>query len=105
MIRILKSGEVKNEEIFARTLPTDTVADAVRMIISKVRQEGDTALFEYTKQFDHAALSELKVSDKEIKEALSSVEPKFLEVLQKATGNIRKFHEKQKRNSFLTDSS
>ena len=41
MIKILKVGEVKNEEIFARTIPTDSVEDAVSNIIATVRKDGD----------------------------------------------------------------
>lgn len=101
MIRILKYGEVKNEEIFARTIPTDSVEDVVAEIIANVRANGDKALLEYEAKFDRAELTSLLVSQEEIDEALTLVEPKFLDVLNKAAANIRKFHEKQKRNSFL----
>ena len=101
MIRILKYGEVKNEEIFARTIPTDSVEDVVAEIIANVHAKGDKALLEYEAKFDHAELESLLVSKEEIDEALALVEPKFLDVLQKAAANIRKFHEKQKRNSFI----
>ena len=101
MIRILKYGEVKNEEIFARTIPTDSVEDVVAEIIANVRANGDKALLEYEAKFDHAELESLLVSQAEIDEALAQAEPKFLDVLNKAAANIRKFHEKQKRNSFI----
>ena len=101
MIRILKYGEVKNEEIFARTIPTDSVEDVVAEIIANVRAKGDAALIEYEKKFDRADLTSLLVSKEEIDEAIALVEPRFLDVLNKAAANIRKFHEKQKRNSFL----
>ena len=51
MIRILKYGEVKNEEIFARTIPTDSVEDVVAEIIANVRANGDKALLEYEAKF------------------------------------------------------
>ena len=101
MISILKYGEVKDEEIFARTLPTDNVADAVADILTAVRQEGDKALLAFEKQFDGAELSSLLVSEEEIRQALALVEPEFLEILKEAAANIRAFHEKQKRTSFL----
>ena len=101
MIRILKYGEVKNEEIFARTIPTDSVEDVVAEIIANVRAKGDQALLEYEAKFDKAELTSLQVTQEEIDEALALVEPKFLDVLNKAAANIRKFHEKQKRNSFI----
>ena len=101
MISILKYGEVKDEEIFARTLPTDNVSDAVAEILTAVRQEGDKALLAFEKRFDGAALSSLLVSEEEIRQALTLVEPEFLEILKEAAANIRAFHEKQKRTSFL----
>ena len=101
MIRILKYGEVKNEEIFARTIPTDSVEDVVAEIIANVRAKGDAALLEYEAKFDKAELTSLQVTQAEIDEALAMAEPKFLDVLNKAAANIRKFHEKQKRNSFI----
>ena len=101
MISILKYGEVKDEEIFARTLPTDNVSDAVAEILTAVRQEGDKALLAFEKRFDGAELSSLLVSEEEIRQALTLVEPEFLEILKEAAANIRAFHEKQKRTSFL----
>ena len=101
MISILKYGEVKDEEIFARTLPTDNVSDAVAEILTAVRQEGDKALLAFEKRFDGAELPSLLVSEEEIRQALTLVEPEFLEILKEAAANIRAFHEKQKRTSFL----
>ena len=101
MIRIYQYGEVKNEEIFARTVPEVDVEAVVADIIRNVRENGDRALLEYTKKFDKAELTSLAVSKEEIDEALSLVEPEFLGILRKAAANIRKFHEKQKRNSFI----
>ena len=101
MIRILKYGEVKNEEIFARTIPTDSVEDVVAEIIANMRAYGDAAVLEYEAKFDKAELTSLQVTQAEIDEALAQAEPKFLDVLNKAAANIRKFHEKQKRNSFI----
>ena len=101
MIKILKYGEVENSEIFARSESKTNVEDIVSDIIANVRKSGDKALFEYCEKFDKAKLTSLLVSREEIDEALSLVEPRFLEVLKKAAKNIRNFHEKQKRNSFI----
>ena len=101
MIKIMKYGEVPNSEIFARTEPSVNVESIVADIIYDVRKNGDKALFEYTEKFDKAKLNNLCVTDEEIKEALSQVEPEFLEILKKAAANITKFHSKQVRNSFI----
>ena len=101
MIKILQYGEVANEDVFARVVPTVNVEAIVADIIENVKTNGDKALFEYTEKFDKAVLSSLLVSEEEIEEAVSAVEPEFLEILEKAARNIRKFHEKQVRNSFI----
>lgn len=101
MIRIMKFGDVAPKDIFARVTPGVNVADTVAEIIANVRKDGDEALFAYCKKFDRAELSSLLVSPEEMAEAVASVEPEFLAILEKAAANIRKFHEKQKRTSFI----
>lgn len=101
MIKIYKYGEVSNEEIFARVVPTMNVEQIVADIIADVRKNGDKALFFYSEKFDKAKLTSLQVSEKEIEEAVAQVEPDFLRILKLAAANITKFHEKQKRNSFI----
>lgn len=101
MIKIMKYGEVPNSEIFARSVPKTDVAGTVAEIIKNVRENGDKALFEYCEKFDKAQLSSLAVTKEEIDEALNLVEPEFMEILEKAASNIRKFHSRQVRNSFI----
>lgn len=101
MIRILKYGEVPNDQIFARAESAVNVEAIVTQIIENVKANGDKALLEYCERFDHAKLSSLLVTEEEIAEAVASVEPAFLDILQKAAANIRKFHERQVRSSFL----
>lgn len=101
MIKIMKYGEISKDEIFARTEPTVDVSGIVTDIIANVRKNGDSALYEYCKKFDKADLNSLLVTEEEIEEAVKLVEPRFLEILEKAAANIRKFHERQKRNSFI----
>lgn len=101
MIKIMRFGEVSPSEIFARVTPKTDVSGIVADIIENVRKNGDKALFEYTEKFDKASLSSLLVTKEEIEEAVASVEPEFIRILEKAASNIRKFHEKQKRNSFI----
>ena len=101
MIKILKYGEVSMEEVFARVSPAVNVEGIVTEIIDNVRKNGDKALLEYCKKFDKAELSDLLVSQAEMDEALAAVSPEFLAILEKAAANIRRFHEKQVRNSFI----
>ena len=101
MIKIYKYGEVQNAEIFARDNISQSVEGVVSAIIADVAKRGDEALFEYTKKFDKAELSSLEVTAKELCEAYDSVDPEFLRILREAAENIRAFHEKQVRSSFI----
>ena len=100
MIKILKYGEVSGEELFARSEPTFDVTDIVTDIIENVAKNGDKALFEYSKKFDKADIKNLEVTEEEIEEAFSLVEPKFIEILKEAAKNIENFHKKQVKEGF-----
>lgn len=101
MIKIMEYGKLPNAQIFDRVIPQNNVTDIVADIIRTVRAEGDTALLSYTKKFDGAQLQSLAVTEAEITEAVASVEPEFLEILENAAKNIRAFHQKQVRSSFI----
>ena len=101
MIRILDYDKLPSSEIFAREIPQNQVSDAVAEIIRTVRAEGDRALSDYTYRFDGASLPSLAVTEEEIDEAFGTLEPAFLEILEQAARNIRAFHEKQVRGSFV----
>ncbi len=101
MIKIYNYGEVSNDEIFARDNIASNVESIVTEIIAEVRSKGDAALFAYAEKFDKAKLNALEVTAEEIDEAFAAVEPKFLEILREAAKNIRAFHEKQVRQSFV----
>ncbi|HJB16528.1 MAG TPA: histidinol dehydrogenase [Candidatus Blautia excrementipullorum] len=77
---------------------------SVEAILKKVREEGDQALFAYTKEFDKAEITPetIRVTDAEIREAYDAVDPALVDVIRKALVNIRSFHEKQKQNSWFS---
>lgn len=101
MIPILKVGQVPNSEIFARVTPAVDVAAIVADIIADVKENGDTAVKAYCAKFDKADLTSLEVTPEEIQAAISQVEPEFLDILREAAENIRSFHSRQVRNSFV----
>ena len=77
--------------------------EQVKAILDNVKKRGDEALFEYTKKFDGAELSadNIRVTQAEIQEALSQVDPNLLAVMKKSMKNIREYHEKQKQYSWF----
>ena len=60
-------------------------------------------MFEYTKEFDQADLdaSNIRVTREEIDQAMAQVDEGLLGVMKKSMDNIRRYHEKQKRNSWF----
>lgn len=77
--------------------------EAVREIVEAVRKEGDAALLRYTELHDKVSLdaASLRVGDAEIEAAYDRVEPEFVAAIREAAANIRSFHEKQKRTSWM----
>lgn len=78
-------------------------ADTVQEIVDNIRENGNKALFEYTKKFDKADINEenIKVTKEEIEEAYREVDAHLLEVIRKSLENIRVYHEKQKQYSWF----
>ena len=101
MIKILNFNEVSKDEIFSRFSETVDVSATVSDILADVKENGDKAVFAYCEKFDKAKLSCLEVTKEEIDEAVSLVEPRFLEILKTAAENIRNFHKNQVRTSFV----
>ena len=107
-MRIIKLNEQSRANILADLLKRDpnnysAYEGTVQEIVDDVRARGDEALFEYTKKFDGAELSadNIRVTQAEIQEALSQVDPNLLAVIKKSMKNIREYHEKQKQYSWF----
>ncbi len=101
MIKIYNYGEVGAEEIFARNNIASNVEGIVSDIIANVINRGDEAVFEYALKFDKADLDSLEVTADEIDEAFSLVDEAFVNIIKEAAENIRAFHSKQVKNSFI----
>lgn len=75
----------------------------VQAILERVKEEGDAAVFDYTRQFDGAQIGpeNVRVTRQEMEEAYRQVDPKLLQVMKKALVNIRNYHALQKQNSWF----
>ena len=107
-MRTLKLTEETQSELLGNLLNRNPGSyteyeNIVNDIIDNVRKNGDKAVFEYTLKFDKSELnaSNIRVTEDEIKAAYKELDPKFVEVMKKSAENIRVFHEKQKRNSWI----
>ena len=79
---------------------------SVSEIIENVRKDRDAAVFAYTQRFDGAFVTadNVRVTEAEIAEACTKVDPDLLAVMEKAMANIRVYHEKQKQYSWFDSS-
>ena len=107
-MRIVKLNEQTRQDILASLLKRDPnhysgYEEKVQEIVENVRDRRDQALLEYTRKFDGVELTadQLRVTEEEVQEALSLVEPSLLSVMKKSMNNIREYHEKQKQYSWF----
>src|SRR5690625_4198300 len=77
------------------------IDEVVLDVIATVRKKGDTALFEYAKQFDRVDLTDLTVSEAEFDEAERLVSDAFKAAVDKTYDNIKAFHEAQIEKSWF----
>ena len=77
--------------------------ERVQVILNRVKEEKDQALFAYTEQFDHAKITaeNIQVTEEEIQEAYTQVDESLLEVVRKALKNIESYHAKQMQYSWF----
>lgn len=101
LVRLIDTISTKKEKIYEliprAQLDLDEIKESVLKIINRVKFEGDKALIAFTKEFDAVELniSEISVSESEIKDAYKNIDPKLLEALRHAKKNLTKFHEEQ----------
>lgn len=107
-MRIIELNETTKSNILVDLLKRspnqyEAYADTVAGIIEDVRENGDKALFSYTKKFDKVDINKnnVRVSQEEIDEAYKNVDQNIIEIIRKAKKNIEDFHNKQKQNSWF----
>ena len=95
----MKIVQLKKEnriELLKRSqIDSNSVLETVRDIVSDVKNNQDNALRSYTKKFDGVDLKEFLVSEDDVKESLSKIDPELTSSIKKAASNIRKFHQAQ----------
>ena len=108
-MRILKLTEDTRKDILQNLLKRSPnnygeFEGRVNAIIEEVRNNRDQAVFNYTKQFDGADINagNILVTEEEIAEAYEQVDTTLLAVIRKSLVNIKKYHEKQVQNSWIT---
>ena len=100
MIKIFDINKLTLDEILSRDTSATGVEEIVSGIIADVKENGDAALYKYSEKFDKVSLSSLEVTKEEIDEALSLVEPEFIEIIKEAAKNITEYHKNQVQKGF-----
>ena len=72
------------------------LSEVVSAVLARVKAEGDAAVIDYERQFDHADLSDLRVSEAEMDEAEGLLSPELKEAIRQAHRNISVFHDAQR---------
>ncbi|PLR29791.1 histidinol dehydrogenase [Chimaeribacter arupi] len=72
------------------------ITEAVQTILSRVRQEGDAALRDFSAQFDKVSIDAIRVSDDEITAAAARLGDDVKQAMAVAVRNIETFHNAQK---------
>ena len=90
-----------NRKLFGEDL---TAAELVRRIVTDVREKGDSAVIEYTRLIDRVEYrpEDFLVSEAEYLEAERQADPQVLASLRRAAENVRRYHQEQKPNSWMT---
>jgi histidinol dehydrogenase len=103
-MRMMKIIQVNEDISIKRSVDSGTEEQRaiVKEIIATVKEGGDQALKAYTEKFDSVQLSSFVVTEAEIEEAYNEVSEEMVAIIKEAAENIRFFHEKQKRNSWIT---
>ena len=90
-----------NKKLFGADL---TAAEIVDRIVGDVRRDGDEAVIKYTKLIDRTEFTpeEFVVTEAEYEAAYQEADPAVVESLRKAAENVRRYHQEQKPNSWMT---
>lgn len=90
-----------NKKLFGADL---TAAEIVDRIVVDVRCDGDEAVIKYTKLIDRTEFTpeEFVVTEAEYEAAYQEADPAVVDSLRKAAENVRRYHQEQKPNSWMT---
>ncbi|MEE0858086.1 MAG: histidinol dehydrogenase [Acutalibacteraceae bacterium] len=81
------------------------VTDIVSGILANVKENGDKAVEEYTLKFDGSKVEKTEISKEELKEYAQQCSADVFASLEKASANIKDFHQRQLQQSWLTTKS
>ncbi|MEF3276004.1 MAG: histidinol dehydrogenase [Chloroflexus sp.] len=96
-VAVARAGILRRAPLDDEAATTRTVAE----IITAVRQRGDVALREYTLRFDGVDRDVIEIPRERWAAAAADLDPALRRALLLAISEIRRFHERQLRNSWV----
>lgn len=108
-LRVIDSGQINEETIYKYIPRADTqlesIRDSVVKIIQEVKEKGDEALIEFTREFDKVKLTnkEIQVSKEELSQAYEKIDSSLLQAIHHAKENLIKFNKAQKREDWTVE--
>lgn len=97
-LELSQAARIGIERIFGEPLTSEQVVDR---IIGDVRERGDEALRRYSREIDRVEIDQFEIPKSEWRAAFDSIEPDLRDALVLAADQIRDFHQKQKRTSWI----
>lgn len=108
MLNIYRLGSCECDGFFEKLSkragsPDPKIVETVNSILADVKARGDEAVLEYTERFDRVSLTHdtLEMSREDLEKAAEGVDGVLYETMCKAAENIRRYHEKQLRETFF----
>ena len=103
MLKQIDASNVEQLQAYLQSREEETASEIVaqvQTILNTVKKDKDSALFNYSKQFDKVELTSLLMSEEEIENAYQKVEPDFIEALLEAKENIAFYHKAQLKEGY-----
>ena len=101
IIELSSKGVSDVVSIIKKRSNTLDVRKSVEEIIENVKSTGDKALRGYTLDFDKVYLESFKIEKEEIEKAYNEGDLEFIEILKESIKNIEKYHQNQKKTSYI----
>ncbi len=83
----------------------DAIEDQLKTVFEDVQSRGDSAVLDYTNQFDGVRLKSIQVSEHEIEVAKSRISDSLKSAINHARINIERFHKTQQRESEVIETT
>ncbi|MFB6308170.1 MAG: histidinol dehydrogenase [Haloarculaceae archaeon] len=100
--RVADLGPDQRRAFFERDAGIEAIREDVREIVARVREEGDVALREFAEEFDDVTVGNVEITDA-AERAYDEIDDEVRTAIESAAGNIRAFHDAQRREDWRDD--